>query len=96
MTVVRGTRFLSRVLSACLLFAGISCLDDSPVASVAPVVRATLSANVVGAQAGGTVRIRVGYRTRAQQLVALPSTPEQVSLAAGATVVVPLTVEISM
>ncbi|HUQ83041.1 MAG TPA: Ig-like domain-containing protein [Gemmatimonadaceae bacterium] len=91
---VRGTRLLHRALSACLLLAATSCLDDSPVASGAPVVRATLSANVVGAQAGGTVQIRVGYRTRTQQLVTLPSTPVRVSLAAGTTVVLPLTVDI--
>jgi uncharacterized protein YjdB len=96
------TKFISRFLSsaaraivasACLL-ASWSCLDDSPVNAGTPTVRATLNANVVGEAAGGTVRIRVGYRTRTQQLVALPSTPEQVTVAPGTTTVLPLTVDI--
>jgi len=70
------------------------CLDDTPTAATPPGVRATLSANVVGEMAGGTVRIRVAYRTNTQTLVTLPSNPAQVTLAAGATVVVPVTVDI--
>ena len=71
-----------------------ACLDDSPVATGNPTVRATFSANVVGAVAGGSVRIRVGYRTRTQQIVFLPSTPQQVDVPAGSTIVQPVTVDI--
>jgi uncharacterized protein YjdB len=91
-----------RTLAAWLLGSGLAailgltaCLDDSPVAAGEPTVRATFSANVVGAAAGGTVRIRVGYRTRSQQVVFLPSSPEQVSVAAGTTIVLPVTVHIA-
>jgi len=95
-------KFMSNVMSsagrAVLVSASLlttwSCLDDSPVTAGQPTVRATLSANVVGEAAGGTVRIRVGYRTRTQQLVALPSTPEQITVAPGSTIVLPLTVDI--
>lgn len=80
-------------LTAALLLL-VACLDDSPVASGRPTIRAMLNANVIGAMAGGTVRIRVGYRTSAQQLVPLPATPEQIEVAPGTTVVVPLTVDI--
>lgn len=70
-----------------------SCLNDSPVASGDTTVRATFSVNVVGLQAGGTVRIRVGYRS-AQQVLFLPSTPQQVNVGAGTTVILPVTVDI--
>ena len=82
------------LLGCGLLLGQTACLDDTPVANGAPTVRATLSANVVGAIAGGTVRIRVGYRTSRQQFVALRSSPEAITVAAGTTVVLPVTVDI--
>jgi len=93
-------RHCRRRLGRAVLGAGMSmalataCLDDAPLAVRAPMVRATLSANVAGALAGGTVRIRVGYRTSEQAFVALRSSPEQVTLAAGSTVTVPVMVDI--
>jgi uncharacterized protein YjdB len=57
-------------------------------------VRASLSANIVSNEAGGTVRIRIGYRTSRQAFVALASSPEAVSVAPAATVVLPVTVDI--
>src|SRR5687768_11320014 len=90
-----GSRVARRALGALsIILAAIGCLDDTPVTVGSPNVRATLSANVVGVMAGGTVRIRVGYRTSREQFVPLPSTPEQITVAAGTTVVVPLTVDI--
>jgi uncharacterized protein YjdB len=71
-----------------------ACLDDTPVAAARATVRATLSANIVGEVAGGTIHIRVAYRTSRQGLVTLPSSPERITLAAGTTVVVPVTVDI--
>jgi uncharacterized protein YjdB len=71
-----------------------ACLDDTPVAAGAPSVHALLSANIVGALAGGTVRIRVGYRSSRQAFVALRSSPEAITVGAGTTVVVPVTVDI--
>lgn len=71
-----------------------ACLNDMPTAKGATTLSATLNANVVGAIAGGTVRIRVGYRTSRQQFIALPSSPQEVAVAAGATVVIPVTVDI--
>src|SRR5687767_6183684 len=88
----RARQTLTRL--ALLLSAG-GCLDDAPVAAGDPTVRAILSANVVGAAAGGIVRIRVGYRTSRQGFVALPSSPQQVAVPAASTVVLPLTVDIS-
>jgi uncharacterized protein YjdB len=76
------------------LLTATACLNDMPTAKGATTLSATLNANVVGAIAGGTVRIRVGYRTSRQQFIALPSSPEQVAVAAGATVVIPVTVDI--
>jgi uncharacterized protein YjdB len=70
------------------------CLNDTPVAATKPTVRALLNANVVGEMAGGTIRIRVGYRNSRQALITLPSSPEQITLAAGTTVVVPVSVDI--
>jgi uncharacterized protein YjdB len=85
-------RTLVGALAVAVVLAG--CLDDTPVAAISPRVRATLHANVVGAMAGGTVLIRVGYRNSRQGLVPLPSSPQQITLAAGTTVVVPVTVDI--
>jgi uncharacterized protein YjdB len=96
----RGVTTTRRPLVRALLggaIAGIgatACLNDSPVAAGPPTVRATLHASVVGAVAGGTVGIRVGYRTSRQLFVPLPSNPQRVSLAAGQTVAVPVTVDI--
>jgi uncharacterized protein YjdB len=90
----RGALARRALLSASGLLAVAGCLDDSPVTAGSPNVRASLSANVVGAVAGGTVRIRVGYRTSRQALVSLPSTPEQIDVTPGTTVVLPLTVDI--
>jgi uncharacterized protein YjdB len=87
-----GRATLRSAVSVLLLQA---CLDDAPVTATPPTVRAMLNANVVGEMAGGTVRIRVGYRSSRQVLVPLPSSPEQITLAAGTTVVLPLTVDIS-
>lgn len=83
----------SAALGFAVLLAG-ACLDDTLVATATPGVRATLSASLAGAMAGGTVRIRVGYRTRARQFAPLPASPEQIAVAAGTTVVLPLTVDI--
>ena len=83
-----------RAIGALSLVALGSCLDDAPVGTGKPTVRATLNANVVGAVAGGTVDIRVGYRTSRQQLVALRSSPERIQVAPGTTIVLPLTVDI--
>jgi hypothetical protein len=89
------SRVARRALGALsIILAAIGCLDDTLVAAGSPNVRATLSANVVGAMVGGTVRIRVGYRTSRQQFVALPSSPEQIDVAPATTVVLPLTVDI--
>jgi uncharacterized protein YjdB len=44
--------------------------------------------------AGGTVQIRVGYRAGDQQFVSLPSSPREITVAAGKTVVLPVTVDI--
>jgi uncharacterized protein YjdB len=86
-----GGATLRSAVSVLLLQA---CLDDTPVTAGPPTVRAMLNANVVGEMAGGTVRIRVGYRSSRQVLVPLPSSPEQITLSAGTTVVLPLTVDI--
>ena len=72
----------------------VACLNDSPVATGTSTVRASFSANIVSAQAGGSVGIRVGYRTRAQQVLFLPSTPQKVTVPAGTTITVPVTVDI--
>jgi uncharacterized protein YjdB len=85
-------RSLAGAVAIALAMSG--CLDDTPVAARSPSVRATLNANVATAMAGGTVRIRVGYRTSRSPLIPLPSSPQQVTLAAGTTVVVPVTVDI--
>jgi uncharacterized protein YjdB len=81
---------------ALALLALAACLDDKPTATGRPTVRATLNANVVGeaAVAGGTVQIRVGYRAGNQQFIALPSSPTEIAVAAGKTVVLPVTVDI--
>ena len=71
-----------------------ACLDDTPTSAGTTKLRANLSATVVGSFAGGTVRIRVGYRTTREQFIALPSSPQEVPVAAGATVVVPVMVDI--
>jgi len=78
------------------LLAFTACLDDKPTATARPTVRATLNANVVGeaAVAGGTVQIRVGYRASNQQFVPLPSSPREIAVDAGKTVVLPVTVDI--
>ena len=80
--------------AAVVLVAAGGCLDDTPMGAGTPNVRATLHANLVGAVAGGTVRIRVGYRTSREPFVPLPSTPGQVSVPAGTTAIVPVTVDI--
>jgi uncharacterized protein YjdB len=92
----RVIRLAPRTLAGAVAVAFVmaACLDDTPLTAKGPSVRAKFSANVVGAMAGGTVRIRVGYRSSRQVLVPLPSSPEQVTLAAGTTVVVPVTVDI--
>src|SRR4051812_26558542 len=86
-----GRATLHSAVSVLLLQA---CLDDTPVTASPLTVRAMLNANVVGEMAGGTVRIRVAYRSSRQALVPLPSSPAQITLAAGTTVVLPLTVDI--
>jgi len=87
-------RHVLAVLSGAALLVQTACLDDAPVASSTRAVRAMLSANVVGAIAGGTVRIRIGYRTSRQQFITLQSSPEAITVAAGTTVVLPVTVDI--
>ena len=76
------------------LVLAVGCLDETPVTVCSRHGRETLTANVVGAMAGGTVRIRVGYRTSRQAFVALPSSPEQIDVAPATTIVLPLTVDI--
>lgn len=71
-----------------------ACLNDAPTKVTSPTVRASLSASVASVVAGGTVRIRIGYRNGQQAFVALPSSPEQISVAAGTSTVLPVTVDI--
>src|SRR5690349_1964548 len=99
--MVRGVRkapewWLKRALSLLLgaSLAAMACLNDTPTATNRTTLRAVLNANIVGALAGGTVGIRIGYRNIRQQFIALQSSPEQISVGAGATVVVPVTVDI--
>ena len=90
----RLARIVRGAFAGAALLATGSCLDDTPVGTGSPHVRATLHANVIGVAAGGTVSIRVGYRASRENFVALRSTPERVDVPAGTTVVVPLTVDI--
>ena len=88
------SRWARTGIGALALLAATACLDDTPVDGGSPTIRATLHANVVGTVAGGTVSIRVGYRGGQQQFVVLRSSPERVQVAAGTTIVLPLTVDI--
>jgi uncharacterized protein YjdB len=91
----RLSRAWRRLLGASItVLAMAACLDDAPTTAGIASVRALLSANVVGAVAGSTVRIRIGYRTSREGFVALPSSPTEIAIAAGTTVVVPVTVDL--
>ena len=93
-SLARWSRFRRLTLAAVAPAMLTACLNDSPVGASDPRIRATLSANVIGSVAGGTVDIRVGYRKSRQELVTLRSSPERVQVAPGTTLVLPLTVDI--